>query len=150
MDGSQEINKGQEVDTRKFTALVVDDTPNVLDQTNALIKESFPNANISSFGDPKKALEFVQQGGSKDKIDIAILDFNMPGMNGKDLATNIKKTQDMKIILLTASNIAENAKTIELIKRNSGVDEVVDKVGPNDVLMGKISEHLPPPVTPKG
>ena len=51
-------------------------------------------------GNADEALALIAAGG----IDVAILDYNMPGRNGLDLAEDIRKTDaDMPVALATAN-----------------------------------------------
>ena len=62
--------------------VVVDDKVMITDLFESYIRLSGADVNIYKFNDPTKALEFIN---SKQKIDIIITDYNMPGLNGIDL-----------------------------------------------------------------
>ena len=65
------------------------------------LKKIYPEYNLESFNDPEDAVEFAQD----HKIDIAFLDIEMYGMNGIELADELKKVQkQLQVIFVTAYN----------------------------------------------
>ena len=89
-----------DAETKKFRALLIDDN-----KTNIKILEmqckSLPLETVSTI-DPQKALEWIKQGES---FDLVITDMHMPGLNGYDLTTEIRKQYSLKqlpVILLTS------------------------------------------------
>lgn len=79
-----------------YSIIVVDDEKPTLEIVEWYIKQS-PNLKLEgTFVSPEKALEYL----SKKVIDIVILDIEMIGMNGLDLARNLKGKS--KIIFSTA------------------------------------------------
>jgi len=78
--------------------MCVDDEPLILQLTGSLIEAMEEKPSVETFSDPLEALEWVKGNG----IDIALLDIDMPGMNGLVLAAEIKKLRpDANIIFLT-------------------------------------------------
>lgn len=79
--------------------LVVDDEPMSLEETKEVTRKVKPEAEIVSAGNYKKALEAAKE----DRLDIALLDIEMPGMNGLELAKRLKEIcPDINIIFVTA------------------------------------------------
>lgn len=81
--------------------LLVDDEELQLIRLEDEVKKVLPNADVSSFLNPLEALK-----DSKDKkIDIVFLDIEMPGINGIELAKELKKSNPLiNIIFVTAYN----------------------------------------------
>ncbi len=76
----------------------VDDEELVLFRTVSLVKKTKLFDEIESFTDAFEALEFLNDNNA----DLALLDIDMPGMKGIDLASNMKeKCPDIKVIFLT-------------------------------------------------
>ena len=82
-------------------ALIVDDN-----ETNRwLLSDQLAQWGVLSeaFAEPEKALHHLKDGGS---YDIALIDFQMPGMNGSDLAKQIyriKTDPHIPVIILSSS-----------------------------------------------
>ena len=71
--------------------LAVDDERIQLEELVDSIKEAIPEAEVTSFRKPKEALEYIKQLKSKDnRVDLAFLDIEMSGMNGLELAKELK------------------------------------------------------------
>lgn len=79
-------------------------------------KEGF---NILKAFDGEEALEIFQ----KNKIDLAILDWMMPKVNGIEVCKYIKENSDTKVLVLTARG--ENDDEIEAL--SCGADEYIKK-----------------------
>lgn len=87
--------------------ICVDDEHIVLDHTVLLCKSLESTPEVNGFTKAKEALAHVKEQG----VDIAILDIDMPDMNGLTLATKIKEVSpDTAIIFLTGfSHFATDA-----------------------------------------
>ena len=79
--------------------LCVDDEALVLQYTVAMIKEVMPkDTQISWFTNASPALEWADS----HRVDLALLDIDMPGMNGMELAQYLKSLDpDTAVIFLT-------------------------------------------------
>ena len=81
--------------------LLVDDEELQLIRLEGACKSVLPNATFLSFTNPVKALEEA----SKNKIDLAFLDIEMPEINGIQLAKKLKAiSPKTKIVFVTAFN----------------------------------------------
>lgn len=79
--------------------LIVDDEPMSLQETKNVSQNAEPEAKIITAENYKKALLEAEE----QKIDVAILDIEMPGMNGLELAKRLKDIcSDTNIIFATA------------------------------------------------
>jgi CheY-like chemotaxis protein len=82
------------------TVLIVDDSKLARIVVGKTIGALQPEWKKQEAGNADEALAFIAEGG----IDLAILDFNMPGRNGLELAGEIRADYpDMPIALATAN-----------------------------------------------
>jgi CheY-like chemotaxis protein len=82
------------------TILIVDDSKLARIVVGKAISAAQPEWKLLEAGNAEDASELISKGG----IDAAILDFNMPGRNGLELAEQIRaKHPDMPIALVTAN-----------------------------------------------
>ena len=78
--------------------LCVDDEPLMLQMLETAVREARPDADISAFEKQTDLLEDAKQNG----CDIAFLDIHMRGMNGVELAKELKGVNPkMNIIFVT-------------------------------------------------
>ncbi|MCF8304057.1 MAG: sigma-54 dependent transcriptional regulator [Bacteroidales bacterium] len=76
--------------------LLVDDEPDFLSELSEAIDD--PDNVVTTAETPTKALEILEQS----EIDIAVLDINMPQMNGLQLLERIKKNwPEIEVIMIT-------------------------------------------------
>ncbi|RXE59546.1 hybrid sensor histidine kinase/response regulator [Acetivibrio mesophilus] len=88
-----------------YTILIVDDNENNLFSLRSLIEEHI-NADVKEANSGEKALKIL----FKDRVDLIILDIQMEGMDGFELASiikNRKRTSSIPIVFLTASYIGD-------------------------------------------
>jgi DNA-binding LytR/AlgR family response regulator len=91
--------------------LICDDNGNDLDELKKIVEDFYNGAeknattatcSVLKFQDPRKALEYIEDG---NKVDIAVLDVLMPGMNGMELAAGMRGLGfGGYLIFLTSSN----------------------------------------------
>lgn len=82
----------------------------------------------------EKALEKLKE----NQVDLALIDFFMPGMTGRDLAEEIRKDselKDLKFAFITVAQFREEGEsdleeleTLDLIRKPFGKDELIQKV----------------------
>ena len=114
------------MENKKIHILLVDDD----DRIRSLLKE-YLNENdyiVSTSNDANNAKIKMSQF----KFDLIVLDIMMPGQNGYELTKEIKKNQDIPIVLLTAKGEVENRiKGLEL-----GADDYIGKpFEPKELLL---------------
>ena len=90
--------------------MCVDDEPLALKMLEMSIQKAKPDAEVKSFRKPRELLEAAQQDG----CDIAFLDIHMRGMNGVELAKELKGVNPkMNIIFVTGfSDYAGDAMSL--------------------------------------
>ncbi len=116
--------------------LVVDDDRKI----RTLLSKYLKNHNfiILEAQDAKEAIDIAKEV----KIDLAIIDYMMPGKNGFELTTEFKQSYDFAIILLTAIN--ESEKRIEGLE--SGADDYLAKPFEPRELVLRIEKILNRPI----
>lgn len=119
----------------EYKILVVDDVmTNVLLLEVLLNKEGF---NVITANDGKSAIDII----AKEKLDLILLDINMPNMNGFDVIREIKKYsqfRDIPVIFLTAMTDTDNiVKGFEL-----GGNDYIIKPFNKEELMARIIHQL--------
>lgn len=79
--------------------LIVDDEPMMLEMAEDTVREVKPDADIAVFSNPYKAFE----SANEKHYDIAMLDIEMPGMTGLELARKLKELDaQINVIFVTA------------------------------------------------
>ena len=79
--------------------ICVDDEPLAVEDTIAMCREMSPDISIKGFTNAEKALEWLHS----NPVDAALLDIDMPKVNGITLAAKIKQIlPDVIILFLTA------------------------------------------------
>jgi two-component system, chemotaxis family, chemotaxis protein CheY len=82
------------------TVLIVDDSRLARMMTQKIIHQAFPQWEIVTANSADEGVSLA----AKTPIALALLDYNMPGMNGLDMAVIlIEKYPDMVINLVTAN-----------------------------------------------
>ncbi|GAA5174187.1 hypothetical protein GCM10025771_03250 [Niveibacterium umoris] len=86
--------------TQPLTVLVVDDSRVSRMMSRSLVMHLRPGSDVVEGADGEQAL-----AQARDRhLDLAILDMNMPGMNGLELASALHALQpDVRLALLTAN-----------------------------------------------
>jgi len=113
---------------------VVDDEPFVCDAVKMML--AFDGHDVVTTNDAKEALGIFD----KDKFDLIITDYAMPGMKGDELAAAIKaKSPQQPIVMITA--YAEMLQSSG--KKLTGVDFLVSKPFLLEHLREAISSVLP-------
>ena len=116
--------------------LVVDDEPDIR-QTLRVILET-AGYRVSEAGDANEALRMAKA----TPPDLILLDLNMPGPSGHAVLKELKANPGFKasIIVLTAETDMANLDA----SISEGVDAYMTKPFTRDLLLGKVTELLPP------
>ena len=114
--------------------LAVDDRPEILAGIISALKERYKVFGVTNGG---AALKFLQN----KKPDLFILDIDMPGMNGYDLSTSIRRNENhasTPIIFLTGNS--SRGHVMKAIQ--AGGNDFIVKPAAHDVLLTKIAKYL--------
>lgn len=87
--------------TKKKRVLLVDDSPSILQILSLMLRSE--NLEIKTANDGAEALDLITNE-PKEKFDIIITDYQMPIVDGQELAETLKKHDEYKnipIILVT-------------------------------------------------
>ena len=114
-------------------ALVIDDSRAV----RMVIKKILGRAGVEAVEaeDGKDALEKLQ---SIEGINVCLVDWNMPVMNGYDFICNVRANpayQQVKLMMVTTEN--ESSQILKAL--SAGVDEYVMKPFSDEVILEKLS-----------
>lgn len=91
--------------------LVVDDSRVSRLMSKTFIQHLRPGAEVVEAADARQALALVDSGQA---FDLAILDINMPGMNGLELAAELRpRAPSMRIAMLSANFQEANRQRAE-------------------------------------
>ena len=96
---------------RPITVLLVDDEPVVLRVRDLLLETLGYTALTASSGE--EGLEIFREGG----VDIVILDYWMPGMDGEQMAREIRKLDRTIPIILSTACMDLPSGILELVNR---------------------------------
>lgn len=83
----------------------------------------------------------IQEGWqvfSTEKVDLMLVDINLPDGNGTDLASEIRKTSEVIIFFITANNTVEN----KLQGFEVGADDYITKPFVPKEVIARIKVHL--------
>lgn len=103
----------------KPTILLVEDEIKIADSIKRGLEEQ--NYWVEKYGDGESALTFYREN---HKVDLAILDINLPNINGVQVLQQIRSiNQSLPVIMLTARNdIADKTDSFE-----TGADDYITK-----------------------
>ncbi|MCK6627102.1 MAG: response regulator [Anaerolineae bacterium] len=97
----------------KKHVLIVDDAKDILFLIMHSIKRLGPEYEVTTASDATTALELIQ----KQKFDLIITDYMMPGMTGVDLAQAARKVSpDTQVVLMTAHDTRGMRNTVETLQ----------------------------------
>ena len=130
------VNINQNIESNKKHILVVDDDPNQLVQVKELLKDFYETTLVRS---GEAAIKYLRQ----HKVDLVLLDFLMPEMDGPTVFKEIRsyeKIKDIPVIFLTGMTEKETVTRIVLklkpqgylvkpIKKSELVAKIIDVLG---------------------
>ncbi len=103
--------------------LIVDDSPDNLLVLSSIVREFFPTIDIMTVSSAAEGLSFATEA----KVDVALIDVQMPGMNGIEMCRVLKtdsRTKHIALILLTGYSADPKLKAMGL---ESGADDFINR-----------------------
>jgi len=125
-------DKGAKAETCCCTVLVVDDEAPI----RSLIRRALSNRGCKIVEASSSEAALVEAASYDGRIDIAIVDFMMPGLNGLDLALQIERTYpSMRTLYISAAS--DSVGIVSLLRRAPErvllkpftAEQLVDRVG---------------------
>ena len=116
--------------------LLVDDSKTMRNIWKKVVSTFEPDAEIFEAGD---GLEGLAVFSEQPNIDLALVDWNMPNMNGLEMVTKVRETNKDTVIIMCTTE-AEKARIIEAIK--AGINNYVIKPFTPDAFKEKIQETM--------
>jgi DNA-binding NtrC family response regulator len=115
--------------------LVVDDDNDVLEMADFFFKEAGVDVHCAENG--AAALEKIQG----KHFTVMLTDFNMPGMNGLELAEKVRVIAPATRIILTTG---QPSQELSVLAAKAGIATVLAKPVPLDALLFLVKETVPP------
>jgi two-component system, OmpR family, response regulator MprA len=112
--------------------LAVDDDAEILDVLSRGLK--FEGYEVDTAEDGEKALTRFKETAP----DLVLLDVMMPGMDGLEVAREIRKMRDTPVLMLTA----KDAVTDKVAGLDAGADDYIVKPFEFDELLARVRAHL--------
>ncbi|MDE0897000.1 MAG: response regulator [Planctomycetota bacterium] len=114
-------------------ALIVDDS-----RAMRMILSKYLKALGFEIHQAANGLEALKTLQEMDWADIALVDWNMPGMNGVEFVHSVRaqdKYKDLRIMMVTSETDVERM----LLALEAGADEYVMKPFTQEIIQGKLS-----------
>jgi two-component system chemotaxis response regulator CheY len=113
--------------------LLVDDSRTMRNIQKKVLTDMMPGSEFGEAGDGVEALDVISKtpGG----FDLALVDWNMPNMDGLTLVQKIRTT-DKKTLLVMVTTEAEKTRVLDAIK--AGVNNYVIKPFTPETLTEKV------------
>jgi two-component system cell cycle response regulator DivK len=118
------------------TILIVDDYPDALDVWELYLRAA--GFHVLTAGDGHQALARAMH----DRPDAIVMDLELPGKSGYEVARDLKTSANTRAIPLIAATGYSHAKQLDLA-RASGFDTVLVKPCDPEVLVAAIRRLLP-------
>lgn len=131
---TEDVNKKENTTEKKYTLLIVEDHPELLDTLRQLFR---PYYHVLTATDGQEGLDMAQH----HKPDLIVSDVLMPRMNGTELCLQIKQNIDLchiPVILLTALNSEEQ----NIQGLNRGADDYITKPFRAPILLARVNNLL--------
>lgn len=117
----------------KIKVLIAEDSSVILNLTKKILE--FQNCEIHSAKNGQMVLDMLQN----EDFNVILMDINMPGMDGIECTSIIRKLPDSKKSLIPIIAITGNAKNLTLEEfKNQGFTDFLQKPLNFDVLVEKV------------
>jgi CheY-like chemotaxis protein len=117
--------------------LVVDDDDMNLKMAEFILKKDMKNVEVLLADSGMKAIDALQ----REKVDLVLLDFQMPVMNGLKTLEIIRKREDMKDIKVIFLTAASDRDTVMKAGMMGVADYIKKPFMPKD-LIDRVSQAL--------
>lgn len=117
------------------TFLLIDDEPMVTDICEMMLKKLGYRVLKANSG--KEGIEIFET--NKDRIDLIISDFNMPGMNGQEVVDHLRVIDHSVKVLLSSGGLSVPHEEDAIVR---GFDGFLQKPYSIEILSDKIAEIL--------
>lgn len=135
----------------KTRVLIADDHTIVASGVKAILDSSNEYNTLGVVADGVEALDFVE----KNKVDIVLMDINMPNMNGIECTRKLKeKWPDIKVIILTMYNRKQFIRELLdvgadgcVLKNNSGTELIlaIERVQSGKTYFDQLNDFVDAP-----
>lgn len=112
--------------------LVADDSPEMVQIVSAYLKKD--GFTVHTALDGEAALKIFYQ----EKLDLAIIDWMMPKLDGLEVIKTIKTESTLKVLMLTAKSTGED----EFLSLSNGADDYITKPFHPKVLLLRVKKLL--------
>ena len=119
------------------TILVVDDDDMNLKMAEFILKKDMKANKVLLADSGMKAIDTLQ----REKVDLVLLDFQMPVMNGLKTLELIRKREDLKDVAVIFLTAASDRDTVIKAGMMGVVDYIKKPFMPND-LIDRVSQAL--------
>lgn len=119
------------------TILVVDDDDMNLKMAEFILKKDMKENKVLLADSGMKAIDTLQ----REKVDLVLLDFQMPVMNGLKTLELIRKRDDLKDVAVIFLTAASDRDTVIKAGMMGVVDYIKKPFMPND-LIDRVSQAL--------
>lgn len=116
----------------EYTVLIAEDDEDILNILKLYLESN--GYHVIAVSDGDSAYQIIQ----KEKIDLAIFDVMMPGLDGFSLTQKVRKTTKIPILILTA-RIEDQDKILGL---NLGADDYLTKPFNPLEIVARVNAHL--------
>lgn len=115
--------------------LIVDDSAEVLQKTEELLSQVGYTVIPCTSGE--EALSYL----GKERVDLVLLDVNMPNLNGYEVCLRIRQSfalDDLPVIFLTSREDSESITK----GFHAGASDFVSKAALSDILLARVNVHI--------
>jgi len=122
--------------------LIVDDSDIVLEVSRAALEQAGCEVHTMLWFSAglATATALAESLTHEERPDLVLIDINMPGMSGEELARLLRETWGLAVPILLYSDLAESE--LEACARRAGADGWVSKDWGTDGLVKRVGELL--------
>jgi serine/threonine-protein kinase len=118
----ESMAKGQVAQSAQLRLLVADDDKDFLALARETLAFGFPGARIETVGDGAAALAAID----REPASLAVIDLDMPGLNGVELTAALRANYSMPIVVCTASGGAPDWRLLSSLGADGFLVKPID------------------------